>query len=432
MNYERLPIIGKYYSRFKEKFYEINREMSDIANENISLRFKLKALKGEKIKVVFVCWRPSVWGSLKTVYESMKADNSFDVKIITIPNKVQLPKLGFNHELYESEGAEDFWKGEDVISGYNYETKEWFDLRLLKPDYVCFQRPYNVFRTGAEKSWVVSKYAKLFYVHYASNFIGNEVFEQSCPADFANDVSLWFNQNQMDYDLVKNHFKNIGNTSTKQFLTGFPRYDNLENYKDCDSVLWSLPKSKENFRVIWTPRWCTDEGNCHFFDYKDFLLDYCQSNSNVDFIFRPHPHAFQNWLATGEFNEENAKTYRQKFKDLKNANIDETGEYLSTFYSSDCMITDISSIVAEYFLTGNPIIYCHRTDCFNSFSRKLSEGFYWVHNWDELKKTLDMLRSGKDPLKEKRESLIKEIFYIPKEGSGNLIKDLIKTDFFES
>ena len=159
------------------------------------------------------------------------------------------------------------------------------------------------------------------------------------------------------------------------------------------------------------------------------MIDYCQQNNTVDFVFRPHPQAFLNWISTKELSEKEANDYKDKYAKLANANIDDTKEYLTTFYSSDCMITDISSIVAEYFLTGKPIIYCHRKDCFNDFSRKLSEGFYWVHNWQELQNTLDMLRVGNDPLKEKRMQLINSCFYIPEEGSGQSIKEIIKKDF---
>lgn len=426
----RLPIVKKYKNKINEKFIKINNEILQLSNENIELRFKLKKTLNEKINVVFICWRPSVWGSLKTVYEAMKKDNSFNVKIVTIPNKKLLPKLEYSHEIYESEGAEDFWKGDDVISGYNYENGEWFDLRLLKPDYVCLQQPYNVTRTESEKSWEVRKYAKIFYVHYASNFIGNGILENTNPPDFIKDVSLYFNQSQMDYDLIKNYLIKLNNTFTKQFITGFPRYDNLEKYKNCESSLWSLPRNKENFRIIWTPRWCTNEGNCSFFDYKDSIINYCKNNPNIDFVFRPHPQAFSNWIATGELSENEAMEYKQLYEKSVNTQIDETKEYLTTFYSSDCLITDVSSIVAEYFLTGKPIIYCHKIDCFNEFSRKLSEGFYWVRNFMEIQNIIEMLRSGNDPLKEKRQSIIKEAFYLPDNGSGKMIAEIIKKDFY--
>lgn len=429
MNFvKKIPLVKKLIN----KFNNLENSIKELSDDNIRLRFKLKVLNKEKINVVFVCWRPAVWGSLKTVYEAMKDDDKFNVKIVTIPNKKQLPKKGLNHEIYESEGAENFWTDKNVIQGYNYETKEWFDLRLLKADYICFQQPYNVCRTVAEKSWAVRKYAKIFYVHYASNFIGSGILKDSNPPDFINDVALYFNQSKSDYDLINTYLKNLGNSFTKTFLTGFPRYDNLNCLKYVESDIWNFPKSDKKFRIVWTPRWCTNEGNCNFFEYKDLLLSYCKINKDIDFVFRPHPQAFLNWSSTGELPDSKAKEYRLEYQRTENAKVDESCEYLSTFYSSDCLITDISSIVAEYFLTGKPIIYCHKKDCFNDFSKKLSEGFYWVNNWNELKKTLEMLKKGEDPLKEIRLRLIKNEFFIPPEGAGHMIKEIIKSDFLNS
>lgn len=429
MIFAKLPIIKNYYLRFHNKINRLERQINTVTQENINLRFRLKSINNEKINVVFICWRPAIWTSLKSVYEEMKKDSAFNVTILTIPNKKQLPKLYFNHENYESEGAEDFWKGEDVVRGFDYDEKKWKDLRELKPDYVCLQQPYNGCRPEKLKACNISQYSKIFYVHYASNFIANEVLENSTPIDFFNYVSFMFNQNKMDYEIMKKHFNKMGNDFTKQYLTGFPRYDELKQYENMESDLWSLPRDKNNFRVIWTPRWCTDEGNCNFFDYKDYLLKYCEENPNVDFVFRPHPQAFSNWVSTGELTEEEEKMYRDSYKKLRNTTIDESKEYFATFFSSDCIITDVSSIISDYFLTGNPIIYCHKKDYFNDYSRKLAEGFYWVRNWNELEKTLEMIRSGNDPLKEKRNELKNELYYFPKNGSGAMIKDIIKRDF---
>ena len=86
--------------------------------------------------------------------------------------------------------------------------------------------------------------------------------------------------------------------------------------------------------------------------------------------------------------------------------------------------------MVDYFMTGKPIIYTHKTDLFNDFGKKIAEGFYWVRNWDELKKTIEMLKSGNDPLKEKRREIIKSEFYIPEIGAGETIKNIIKGDFY--
>lgn len=393
-------------------------------------RLKKNVLR-QKINLVFVCHRPQGWESLKTVFETCNNDEKFNVTIVATPYKKQLPELGFNHEIYETEGAEDFFKDYPcrVINGYSYETKEWFDLKSLKPDYVFIQRPYNICYPKEYSSEEVAKYARILYVPYFMNFIDGEVFECCYNTSFFKDVYCIFTENKMTLEQLKVFFSKIMHRP-KIFITGFPRYDELEKFKNIDSDNWNLPRQDGIKRVIWTPRWSTNENNCHFFDYKDFLIEYAENNKDIDFIFRPHPQAFLEWNATGELPEEQAEKYKKRYENCPNAKVDEQKEYFTTFYSSDFMITDVSSVVAEYFLTGKPIIYCHKTDCFNDFSRKLSEGFYWVHNQEELEKTIEMLKSGEDSLYEKRQQLIKECFYINPQGAGYTIKELIKKDFY--
>ncbi len=391
----------------------------------------LKKIFHQSINVVFVCHRPNVWGSLKTVFEACNNDEKFNVTIIAIPNKKELPEKGLNHEIYETEGAEEFFKNYPckVINGYNYETNEWFNLQKIKPDYVFVQQPYNITRPKLYKSKEISKYCKLCYVHYGMLIFNGEVQESVYPPDFFKNVSFVFSENQEQKDIMEHLAKAIRSKLICK-LTGYPRFDGLEKLKDIDSNNWNLPKTNGVKRIIWTPRWCTNEGNCHFFDYKDKLLEYVEQNSDVDFIFRPHPQAFLEWNATGELPEKEADEYRKLYENCPNAKIDIQKEYLTTFYSSDFLITDISSIITEYFLTGKPIIYCHKTNHFNQLGSKISQGFYWVHDWAELERTIDMLKRGEDPLYEKRQQIIKDNFYINPQGAGYTIKEIIKEDFY--
>ena len=253
-----------------------------------------------------------------------------------------------------------------------------------------------------------------------------DVKESVKPKDFLSNVSMIFAENEEEY----NDYKSRKGKHTKVFLTGDVRFDKIKDLQNTDSDNWNLPKNPNIKRIIWTPRWISSENNSHFFDYKDKLLDYVENNQDVDFIFRPHPQAFANWNATGELPEDKANELKQRFKNIKNAKIDEEKEFLKTFYSSDFMVTDISSIIVDYFLTEKPIIYCHRTNHFNEFGAKLSEGFYWVHNWEELETAINMLKRGEDPLNEKRKQIIRENFYVNPNGAGKTIKELIKRDFY--
>ena len=67
---------------------------------------------------------------------------------------------------------------------------------------------------------------------------------------------------------------------TKVFLTGYPKYDYAKKNA-------SAKKHQDGqYRMIWTPRWTTNEGLCSFFEYKDKLLEYCKKHMDTDLVFR--------------------------------------------------------------------------------------------------------------------------------------------------
>ena len=251
-----------------------------------------------------------------------------------------------------------------------------------------------------------------------------------CARQFFKYVYLLFCQTDEYRNTIKNiFFKNNTDFNTKSYITGFPKYDNIQSYRNSESPIWKFKKSERYFRIIWTPRWTTKENTCHFFVYKDNFFEYADKHKDIDFVFRPHPHCFVDYLNRKEITEKEIKKYLNEYEKRNNMTIDYNKDYLPLFYSSDVLVTDISSIIIEYFLTGKPIIYCHKTDLFNSFARKLSEGFYFAHNWYEVEHFLEQLKSGNDPLKEKREWLIKSEFNFPPEGAGQLIKSTLLDDF---
>ena len=173
--------IKDYVKKFKRNMNGLRLQYSKI---QINRRIREKLRNKEKIRVLFVCHRPAVWESLHSVYDALKQDERFDPMIVAIPNKKELPGVWLNHEEYETEGAEQFWKDYDCINGYDYQTKQWVDLKEYKPDYVFFQQPYNVTRCAMYHSKVVSRYAKIAYVAYYSPIVYDEVYVDCTPADY--------------------------------------------------------------------------------------------------------------------------------------------------------------------------------------------------------------------------------------------------------
>lgn len=391
------------------------------AKKKIDHRLKWKYQKGEKINIVFVCHRPAVWGALHSVYDALSADSLFCVKILAIPNKKELPDLGFSHDVYETEGAEAFWKEYHCINGYDYATKKWFDLKELKPDYVFFQQPYDVMRCYEYRSNIVSRYAKICYVSYFAPCEYGKQYDECLPEDFLRNVSFFFSQNTVDDRYVKKRIKHVYRGMTKVFLTGYPKYDYAKKYA-------SAKKHQDGqYRMIWTPRWTTNEGLCSFFEYKDKLLEYCKNHMDTDLVFRPHPQAFLEWRSTGELSEEEYKLFLQKISDQENVHIDQSGDYYPLLYSSDCLLTDMSSIVFDYLLTGNPIILC-MPDNVQNYYEDVMDGLYRVSSWDELLQTLAKLKNGDDPLLKTRKEIITKRMNISEEGAGRKIAGILRND----
>ena len=426
----------KFTEKAKEKAFDFAANTIDIlrmpimfaVRKAIDARIRKKVKSGEKINVVFVCHRPAVWESLHSVYTAMKNDPFFDVKIVAIPNKKDLPGKGYRHNEYFSEGAEEFWASYGCINGYNYETKKWLDLRTLKPDYVFFQQPYNIARPLLYKSWLVALYAKLAYVPYGLQIVGSDVFESVHPQYFMNSLSFYFCTEKYNFKDLKKLFKKYNNMNfTKIAAAGFTRFDEYLKKEIDDCKLWQHKGKDRKFRITWTPRWCTNEGTCTFFEYKDNIIKYANENDDVEIVFRPHPQAFTEWIYTGEMTYSEQAAFR---KECKNCGIiiDENGEYIHHFKTTDCFLTDITSLMGEYMITGKPIIYCHKKDYFTTFGKKLAKGCYITQSWNETEKKLDELKAGNDVLSEKRKVIIQENLYQPKNGAGNNIAACIKAD----
>ena len=81
-------------------------------------------------------------------------------------------------------------------------------------------------------------------------------------------------------------------------------------------------------------------------------------------------------------------------------------------WNSDVLVTDISGVVAEYFVMNKPLVYCASNMILTpeEHTRRILEGCYVVNNETELRACLTELQNGNDYLKEKRTKIIEELF----------------------
>ncbi len=397
--------------------------------QNCLTSLKKELRKDAPAHVVFVCHRPQIWGALETVCKACLKDPDFRVSIVTIPNKKQLPDLGLDHEIYESEGADAYFSAryDCALCGYDPETGKWLDLFSLDPDYVFFQTPYNICRPAIYQSDVVSTFAKLCYVHYGMPFMGGTIADETTPADFFKDVTYHF----MEFPEMETYYSQRATEFGYEkdyhlVLSGYPKLDTATVPREKGGN-WHYTGENKKFRILWTPRWNTGEGNCTFIDYKEKLIALAEQDSRIELLFRPHPQAFLEYVASGVMSQEEADRYLQRYENCPNAGIDRSGDYLDNFYSADLLISDESSIIPEFFLTGSPIIMTSRETHFNSFAKKLEQGFYMANNWQQVLTVIENLLNGQDEKKAIRQDITAKEFYLPEKGAGHEIMQFLKT-----
>lgn len=345
---------------------------------------------GEKITIVFYGQCLTCWNKLSSVVQQAVKDERFRVHILAIPDDVT--KTGGDNF-----GDLSAQYGSMVINAQQGDG--WFSLEDLKPDYVFFQRPYDTYLPVCYRSKAVSRYAKICYVNYAYNF--SEIYKLTMEKIFFRNVYLFFAETDeyKQYN-VKRLAASHRREYQKSFSLGYPAFQDFMEHKP------KIEKGNHEFRILWTPRWSEDieVGGTNFFRYKDKVVDYVRKREKTSLIFRPHPMLFSHSLEVGRMSQQEVDGYLSNFQGR--LEYDEEKEYANNFWRADVMLTDFSSVIMEYFLTGRPIVFCPTTIKVNEFFRDILSVNYTAETWEEAEKILSMLAAGVDPLKEARKKKV--------------------------
>lgn len=146
--------------------------------------------------------------------------------------------------------------------------------------------------------------------------------------------------------------KNFGYHKNIIKLTGFPRFDNLQNYKTIKNRILIMPTWRVWFRLKSKQNSMTDndfEHSEYLQKWKEFLSSYhlkrIIDENNIEIIFYPH---------------RNMQKYLAYFKDIhENITIASQKEYdvPELLKSSQLLITDYSSVFFDMIYMRKPIIF---------------------------------------------------------------------------
>lgn len=388
-----------------------------------------KLKKKNKIKVLFVCEENQKWG-YQFVYELMKNDDRFEILPVVL-----FPIVTKNRVEFTQNDNIEFFKKLDIaaIDGYDYSKNINKDIKSFEPDLVFYQQPWYL--QGQNHPQKVSKFALTMMIPYGFTTLSPD----SWGSDSVKKVysTLWRFFSESPYH--NSFYEKAANMKHKDNLVavGCPKLDYYKTLvREEFEELWKDKKQTKKMRIIWAPHHSiTGEGlaMANFQEHYLFFLDLAKEHNEYSFVLKPHPALRSTCISSGFMSEVDYDNYIKEWENLPNASVYTKGDYFDIFKSSNVLITDSSSFLAEYFPSEKPIVFLDKSTraAFDRFGEELKKGFYKINEISELEPLLHkLLNEEQDPLKTLRLSIIKKEIFYPKNGVAEEIIKYLKDIIF--
>lgn len=377
--------------------------------------------KNRAIKIIFLVNQNAKFSWI-SMFRMMQNDKKFD------PIMVNIAK-----DLKDYESNERFFKdlGFEIRSGYNHKTKKYINLKKFSPDVVMYEQFIDTKKKYPISPYHVSKYA----------------ITMTCPYSFSIFLDPDSGYNVLNYHsqlfrIYTDSPKNIENFKKYAFMKdknvtslGFARFDEYKREIYEVLVPWKYLGKDKKFRIIWAPHWSIgiDKSNkfatATFDENYQFFLDFAKNNPDTEWILKPHPELRAQAIKTKFMSAEEFDNYTKEWENLSNASFYNTGNYFDLFRTSDLMILDSISFIAEYLPANKPSIYLSQNirdrSIFSELGTKMLDLCYHSYNNTELEELIKSIKNGEDFHKQERQKVInEEIFFYDGTVSENIKNDI--------
>ena len=359
--------------------------------------------KKEILKVAFFLNHESVW-KYDVLYDLMLQHPRFEPKIFVCA----VVNFGVENMLFEMDKAFEAFKkkGYNVIKTYDKETGEYLDIKSsFSPDIVFFTNPYKDLQ---DYRYYINQFTKTLtcYVPYSIPTVN---YDFTYNLDFHNLVWKIFSETEIHQKMASKEQRNKG---VNRIVTGYPGFDPLLINKNPKEVWKNINPALK--KIIWTPHHLMNELSkvSNFLEYYDFFLELAINyKDKLQIAFNPHPLLRVKLENDPNWGKEKTDAYYNKWVNLENGQFG-NGYYIDLFLTSDALIHDSGSFMAEYLITGKPLLYMIRNesviDYLNVFGKKTLGVHYQSRN---QKQVIDFIENvvlqENDSMKEERNAFVK-------------------------
>jgi len=405
-----------------EQYYE---KIYNLVLAHGKAKIKEKTKNQEKIKIAFLVASSAQWPAEK-VYWLMQENEKIDCYIVVCSYRDRDPK----DAQYVFEKTYDFFvkKGYNVKKAYDFEndqTVTWEQnggtpdvIVHISPWYGSFVEEYQIENLPLKCLNCYIPYG--MYVSdnltgdFASKYIYNKPFVNMLWRVYADSI-INLHGYQL-YGLLKGKNAKYSGYCKMDYFFEKKEFHEKELRK-----LWKMPEHKrpqEMKRVLIAP---------HHSVLDDMVVSYSTFHQNlyfllylaekykeeISFIYKPHPNLRHKSVQAGIFRDiDGYDAYVSKWDCLPNAKSVDEDDYLQLFASSDGMIMDSASFIAEYMYTNKPLLFLTKdTQAFNQLGKIAVENHYQAEGNDyyRIEKFLcDVILQGNDSKKVLRQQIFEE------------------------
>ena len=211
--------------------------------------------------------------------------------------------------------------------------------------------------------------------------------------------------------------------------SGYPKLD-IYNHTVVNDVTWKNDNADFK-KIIWAPHWSIREISYSTFDknYQVFKR-LAEENNNISWIFKPHQRLRHYLEEIGFMTKEEINEYYGFWDSLPNTKFYNESDYFDIFKTSDALITDCGSFLAEYLPSKKPIMLLvnKKSAGYNEIGKKLVKSYYKSHDSDGIERFVnEVVLNENDYMEEER---LNQLYLVQPNasGAGKFIVDYIQKE----
>jgi len=420
--------INNMYQLLRRTLAKLYHSIGDsfcILNAPMRHKLALSRIKGKAlIKCVFLVQNASGW-KYDYVFQKMLKSQRFDPIIFICPR----PDWGKEYMMEKLNAAKVFYsntKCYPTIVSFDEASGDYIDLKKqLHPDIIFYCVPY---RNAIDKRYYITNFPDTLTVYVPYAFNSSSDYKSFQDELLHNLVWRYYAETnehrQYSVDNARNKGRNV-------VVTGYPGIDSYLDQSYVPSFHdWKVADVSLK-RIIWAPHHTiADTGtviySC-FLQYCNFMVEMAQKYSDkVQFVFKPHP--LLRPKLNGLWGKEKTEAYFEKWVEMSNTSYSE-GNYVDLFLTSNAMIHDSGSFIAEYLYLNKPVMRT-MNDCpievmYNPFAQKCIDNYYKAYSQEDIEAFIQQVINGDDPMKEKRWAFVKKDLLSQGSPSENILNDIL-------